>query len=198
VTVLSQDAARLRPEFDLLLCCARGTVTAEVSRRMRALAHDTIDWDLVVLLASRHNVWSLVARNLCNFCPDLVPAAVLARLVGDANSIAAHNLFATAELRRIMAALATAGVPAAAFKGPALACVAYGSTSLRFFEDLDILVDRRRIKAARDALAAAGYHLPPQLAKSQQVLELRSQYCLPFLGPGIAPLTVELHCDVAP
>ncbi|HEV3086796.1 MAG TPA: nucleotidyltransferase family protein [Candidatus Elarobacter sp.] len=187
-----------RAESDLLLCCARSIVTAEHGRRMRALAERGLDWDLVVTLAGRHNLVSLLSRSLGRFCADIVPAKILAQLAKDANATAAHNLFATNELQRIMAALAAAEIPATAFKGPVLACLAYGNTSLRRFDDLDILIDRSRILDARDAFASLGYRPPPRVAKSRHLMRLRSEYCIPFRGPGASPLLVDLHCEIAP
>ena len=49
------------------------------------------------------------------------------------------------------------GIPAAPFKGPILAHTAYGSTALREAGDLDLLVRRRDIVAAKRLLAAQGF-----------------------------------------
>jgi len=49
-----------------------------------------------------------------------------------------------------MALLEENGIEALTFKGPALAQMAYGDTSLRHYSDLDILIRKEQPKQAKD------------------------------------------------
>ncbi len=64
------------------------------------------------------------------------------------------------QLKSLSASLARAGVPHAAYKGPAFAIQAYGAVGTRAFGDLDVLVPRRDLDRAVAWAKGAGYTLP--------------------------------------
>jgi hypothetical protein len=104
---------------------------------------------------------------------------------------AACALARTAELLELLDRFETAGVPAVPYKGPPLAVRLYGSAALRQAGDLDLLVPRARVPAARALLAGGGYHARhPHLQASERML-LRKMHHEVFEAPGRG--TVELH-----
>ena len=63
-------------------------------------------------------------------------------------------------LAEIADCFASAGVPAMALKGPALAISAYGDLAMRVFADLDFMVRVEDLPRAAAALGRAGYSSP--------------------------------------
>ena len=66
-TALATD---VRPETELLLCCARTQVHAETASRMKTLLARGIDWHYLARSADQHALMSLLYRNLSAICPD--------------------------------------------------------------------------------------------------------------------------------
>jgi hypothetical protein len=117
-------------------------------------------WDQVIDLAERHAVLPLVHRYLSLECPAVVPAEAMAKMRTQWQLIALYNRHLTAELVRLMGLMKAAGIEAVTFKGPVLAAMAYGSTDLRQFVDLDILVHQEDLPRVAEILTAEGYLSP--------------------------------------
>jgi hypothetical protein len=182
------------PELRLLLACARVEL-GEVHRGEIARAlDDGIDWARALRLARWHGLRPLLHRHLGAMDAGRVPRPVLVELWADAEAIARRNRALQAELVRIAALLDARSVPALPYKGPTLALAAYGDLALREFGDLDILVARDDLLAARDALCAAGYveeyPLQPQVLAA--FIASGAQYHLVLRSPALGHL-VELH-----
>jgi hypothetical protein len=64
---------------------------------------------------------------------------------------------AEAQLATLLDVLAARGLPCMPFKGPLLACEAFGDTASRACDDLDVLVHPDDVDAAIRCLTAAGY-----------------------------------------
>ncbi len=143
--------------FEVLLACSRAHLDAEALTRITQLAREDVDWPRVFELAAVHGTRPTLYRTLTVALPDRVSAHLLGRLGQDCIAITGHNLFLTSELLGVLEALQEKGVPAIPMKGPVLAEVAYGSLALREFQDVDILVRKRDMPGAADALLANGY-----------------------------------------
>jgi len=61
------------------------------------------------------------------------------------------------ELDRVLSVLAQASIPCVLLKGPALGLTAYPQPRCRFYSDLDVLIQRERLEAARTVLEAIGF-----------------------------------------
>src|SRR5919112_1718168 len=62
-----------RPEAELLLYCARTIRSPEVADRIRALVHESIDWQYLLRMAHRHGLAPLLYWQLDAACPEAVP-----------------------------------------------------------------------------------------------------------------------------
>jgi len=147
----------LRPEVELLLCSARTHIGPQTAARIRALVSQATDWRYLIAAGNSHGVLPLLYRALSQVCPDAVPAAKLEFLKVFYEFNERRNLSLMFELLRLLNALAERGVCAVPFKGPVLAASIYGDLALRQFTDLDILVHKRDILRAKDALLSEGY-----------------------------------------
>jgi len=78
------------------------------------------------------------------------------------------------------------------FKGPTLAVLAYGSLSLRQYEDLDILVRKQEVERARKALLSLGYSPVNAYNESQRASIRLSGHHEQFVNLATRS-TIELH-----
>lgn len=173
----------MAPEVRLLLACARPGDAA-------APSIEGIDWSRLATLAERHRMVMLLGRRLLGRVA--LPAEQEEWLTRESRAGSARALSMSAELARLLDALVAAGVPAAAYKGPALAVQAYGDASLRRCSDLDVLVPPRRMEQAARIVEAAGYAAERRFTPAQRSAYLRNDADFPFRHPTTGTL-VELH-----
>lgn len=141
--------------------------------------------DLLARLRA-HGLLPVAARALQDSPPPGLPADTLNQLLAAARQSAASALMHCAELAAITSRFATLGLHPLAFKGPALATLAYGSPCLRVCADLDLLLPDNEIPAAAAALAALGY-LPAGQSRPGIHLSFRH---------AALPVTVELQAGL--
>ncbi|CAN5397440.1 hypothetical protein BH09SUM1_BH09SUM1_13290 [soil metagenome] len=147
----------MKPEWEVLALCARTTLNARASDRLRVLLAPGIDYNELLRLSDIHHVTPLIAKSLERTAPDLVPESMLAFLKGRYRNSLQTALLFSAELHRVLAEMKTAGVTAIPYKGPALAAAAYGDVALRLSGDLDFLVRAEDAPRVAQALNDAGY-----------------------------------------
>lgn len=194
---MKKDAAMLpavSAEMELLCACASPT-------GVRALAAGSfrprrVDGARFRTLATNHHVIPMVYRAVKAAAQnniDLLPVEFLECLQRDYLAIAAHNLRATAILHRLQSLMESKGVRLVPIKGPVLAVLAYGSTSLRQFEDLDWIVAGEEVLRAVALLEQEGYvarEIPPGANRSRYAA---SRQDWSMHKPGKTP-----HVDLKP
>jgi hypothetical protein len=193
---VNQRPATFAPEAELLIHCARVELDQHRAGMIRAIVAGEPHWELLLSLAVRHGMIPLVHFHLNALRTGPREAAAAARLREYALRISAMNAYLTGELRHLLAAFEARGVGAIPYKGPALAMEAYGSVSLRYFCDLDILVRKRDYAAARDILGERGFRPYQGLGLAQQSVMLRTQCNVPFTRDDDRSI-VEIHWEVA-
>ena len=162
-------------------------------REAEALASAETEWPRLFDFAARHRMIPLLYRYLAD-AP--LPAEAMAELRARNRAEVHRALALAAELRRLLAALEGAGVPALAYKGPALAVQAYGDLALRGFIDLDLLVLPGDVPRALGVLAAAGYEPALDLTPAQERYFRRVDGDYQLLHRDTGRL-VELHARVS-
>ncbi len=192
ITAASEPGAR--SEMALLLACARTQVDPEHGRRIQALLQEDIDWADLIQLATKHRTIPLLYNSLATCCPDTVPTDILGKLQTHFRSNGIRNLTLGAELLKALRQLQDGGVRAVPYRGPLLAEAVYGNLSLRTFQDLDILVQRKDVARAKDTLAAMGYRLAvPQ--RLPGVGHLIYEHAYGFWHPD-SRVRLDLHWEV--
>lgn len=186
------------PELGLLLACARLRLEPADAAAIDAALDVGLDWERVLHLARWHGLRPLLNRHLAERA-GRVPRPVLVELWAETEAIARRSRALEEELGRVGALLDAAGVAAVPYKGPTLARAAYGDVALREFGDLDILVARRDVLRARDALCAAGYaaEYPLRPDVERAFLDSGAQYHLVLRSSAMGHL-VELHWKTDP
>jgi hypothetical protein len=165
--------------------------------RLSSLAASQIDWNYLLLIAQRHAVLPLVYYHLGRHPLRLIPAEIYAKLRDAYQQNAARNAVLTAELCRLVELLRSSGIEAIPFKGPSLAAFAYGDISLRSFVDLDVIIKKSQLTAAREILTNDGYEVSKPLSVMQQEVLEQTQHNIQLRGHN-GKLILELHWDVAP
>ncbi|HEX8184539.1 MAG TPA: nucleotidyltransferase family protein [Blastocatellia bacterium] len=193
----SQPEAAIRPEVELLLCCARTSIEPERIERIKSLLKEEIDWVYLIRMMLAHGMLPLLYKALKTACAEAVPASTLEQLRRQFEAIARRNAFMAEELIRILTLLKRHGIIAIPFKGPVLAALAYGDISLRQFADLDILVKKPEVFRARDLLISELYRPHSQLTASEQEARLQSNCEFAFISPD-SKIAVELHWRITP
>src|SRR6185369_444571 len=183
-------------EVALLLCASRTRLDDRGVAKLRKLAAVDLDWEQFFNISRVHAVEQLVQKQLSENAADIVPAPVLKKLRNVSQANFARNQVFTAELCRLIRLLEASAITAIPFKGPALALFAYDNLNLRRYVDLDIMVQKQDVLAAREILLADGYESAKSLSLSQQQVLLQTQHNLQFLRDQGRTI-VELHWEVA-
>jgi hypothetical protein len=179
----------------LLRACARASFHADgAAPAMAESVAQGVDWEAFLALAERNRLLPLAHRALAERAD--VPETVRSHLRSAYAVNARHALQLAAELRRLMDALAAAGVRALAYKGPALAVRAYGHLALRTYSDLDLLVAPDDEPAAAAVLRAHGYVSAYAFTPAQDAAFRRVDGDYPYHHPQTGGL-VELHGRVS-
>jgi len=191
-------AIHFRPEIEILLCCARTRVDDVRAKRIRDLVETPIDWQYLLLTSFAHGVMPLLYKNLRAICPEAIPEKMADELRYRFKEHAERNLLLTAELLRLLGLLSACGIPGLPYKGPVLAASVYRDVSLRTFSDLDILIDKRNIRRAKDLILSQGYRPRTPLTEGQEAVRMRSKNAkdLAFVDSNDF-VKIELHWGIA-
>lgn len=184
--------------IELLLACARVRLREADRRRLGAALPRVRDWGEVLRLAAWHGLRPLLDRHLAAMDGALVPQPARVELWSEAEQVRRRNEQLARELAELDAAFGERGLRCVHYKGPTLALAAYGDPGLREFGDLDILMDRGDVFAARDLLVERGYRqvdrLPPAL--EAQLARSHAHYHIGLRSPD--GRVVELHWRTDP
>ena len=157
------------------------------------LLSQPLDWKHLLVEAAENGVTPLLYFALKD--RTRVPESIRAELLDAWVTNVGHSLRLTNGLVEILDRLREQGVPALAYKGPALAVSAYGNASMRCYVDLDIIILNSDLAAAKVALEGTGYCCT--LSRPEDIYFLREQYHLHFAG-GHPELDIEVHWAITP
>lgn len=149
-------SAHLKPEIEVLLCCARRTLDTSQSAQLMRTLQKQIDWPSLIRLADENGLLPLVCHHLTQLSGAIAPEwRKELQESNRPNSLRA--LFLTSELQRITEALRRQAIPALPYKGPVVSELAYGNALLRQFDDLDIVVSQKFMGAVYEEMSLLGY-----------------------------------------
>jgi hypothetical protein len=144
-------------DFEFLLFCASERPDPLPGEEIRARIAAGMDWERLIALAARHRLLPLMLRLLLERFSEDIPddrAETFRRVL---LARAARNHVLTDRLFALLDDFDRCSLPAIPLKGPVLATLLEGGTSLRHFDDLDILVASEDFSHARSVLESAGY-----------------------------------------
>jgi len=185
-----------RPEHRLLLECARWAIHDEASsaEAPEPDVTDDVDWEYFARQARAHSMAAPAYRWLVDR-PLGVPESVETALADSAERATYDALEMVRTLHRVFDLLEADDIRAVPYKGPALRAAVHDDVAFREAADLDVLVPRTDIRAARAALLEAGFEPWNELDD----LALRTpvggaQHTAAVSDSGVI---VELHWQVA-
>lgn len=156
---MPQPLGPIKPEIELLLYCAHNPSNVDVIRRQRLarLLFAGLDWNFLLECAEENGMLPLFCEHLAHFPSISIPSEISVRLREENRQHSMRALSLTAELLRICDALRENEIAFAPWKGPALAQTAYGSASLRQFDDLDFVAEQKSMAKIYGAMESLGY-----------------------------------------
>lgn len=179
----------------LVACTGQVGVPGHESRILEAARHVS-DWKKVIELAHTHRMIPFLQAALDGVPRGTCPEDVLTQLRRLSMANAARNVFLVKELARLLDLLRTSGIPAIPFKGPILAQMLHGDSSLRQVDDLDILLRCSDIGKAADLLISRGFAPRIALTGTQREAHLRAGWGYSLHNPE-KQYFLELDSNVA-
>ena len=216
-TPSASSSAQLSAELRFLVACCQAEPTPGDINLIGDYLSQPTNHQSLITTASCHGVLPLVYKTLLALNADTSAMKIkggntnapsgnalgvhesldllLADLKTAYMSIVQRNMLITGELIRMMELLRENGIEALAFKGPALARLAYGDITLRQFGDLDILIHRQDFRWLARQMESKGYApaFPIASFKGDRVMFDMNNDC-PFYDYH-RRLSVEIHWD---
>ncbi|MGB6876338.1 MAG: nucleotidyltransferase family protein [Candidatus Acidiferrales bacterium] len=153
---VQKSAGDIKPEMEILLCCAQRALNPIEAARLRQISEGQIDWPLLFQLATENGLLPLLCEHLLQNS-SAVPSEAMVQFRDANRRNALRGLFLTAELLRITESLRRRQIPALSYKGPVLGQLAYANPLLRQFDDLDIVVPQRFVPQVYEEMGTLGY-----------------------------------------
>lgn len=173
---------------ELLLSCLGSSIQASTVSRLRNLADD--DWDIMVALALKYGVASVLYSSLSQLPPAIrIPSKVRNSLRNSYHRTAARNMRVYQQLLRMLEAFRTKAVQVILLKGVHLAELVYGNIALRPMGDIDLLVRNGDLSKASSILETEDYEM------SKEDVARSLEHLAPFRKKGY--LDVEIHFNIA-
>ncbi len=147
----------LRPELELISCCARTRLDDATADRVRILLRGKLNWSEVAAIAFEHHVAPFLYGNLRVAGEELVPSASLDRLRQRTRESSGMAMVLLTELLRIHELFEAEQFPLIPFKGPVLSWLAYRNLTQRTFIDLDFVLQQKHVARAAALLESAGF-----------------------------------------
>ncbi|HSU33586.1 MAG TPA: nucleotidyltransferase family protein [Bryobacteraceae bacterium] len=189
------DTEPMPKEAALVLYCLRMNGDPGTQYQLERAISAGVSWPRVLEIVRWHGVLPSFRENILRYCPGKVPGSIRAQLQQEFHRCAAESLGYARELSRVFACLQQHGVPALAFKGPALAQQLQQKLSLRQCRDLDIFIGKSQFKEAVAALESAGYRAVwPQGENSPGIFQTDKHV---LLVAGTGGFKVEIHWSLA-
>ncbi len=184
------SSAQATPEFGILCLIARKS--PDFIQLASAIKRD-IDWDALLNLAAAHAVRPQLIQAFLKLDWIGVPAEAKLSLLDFLRRHKARSLFVAGELIKVSDELSQRGIPFATFKGPALAAELYGDLSLREYNDIDLIVERRQVAQAESVLGSLGYRATHGSSMFRDAfVSYQRQFAFVRETPSLA---VDLHWD---
>ena len=153
----------VRPEYQLLLCCARTELSKDDQGKIRKLVRNGLDWDYVLQIAKEHGLAPLLYYHLHRHNLDhQIPQSITDHLHHIYYGNLARNILLYNELSQISECFEGREISLVVVKGLALAETVYGNVALRPMADVDLLVEKRNLPEVMKAFSKLGFEILPQ------------------------------------
>ncbi|BDZ69009.1 nucleotidyltransferase domain-containing protein [Methanobacterium ferruginis] len=173
---------KVKPEEELILCCARTSLDSRTENRVKYLAGMDLDWNHLLKMAILHKVAVLLYLNLSSVCPEFIPVSVLLELKRIFYKNTQRNLLVSRELIKILAIFEENKINTIPYKGITLSILAYGNLKFRQFNDIDIFIEKEDFRKVKNALISHNYLIQYPLNHNKEDLHLKHMHELKFIN----------------
>ncbi len=157
------EFVNMRPEYQLLLGCARTKLGKNNQDKIRKLVNNGLDWDYVLQMGKAHGLAPLLYYNLHRSDHEHpIPQPIMDQLHDIYYGNLARNLLLYDESSRVLKSFEEKGIPVVALKGIVLAEFIYKNVALRPMADVDLLVQKRNLSEITKTLFELGFEILPQ------------------------------------
>lgn len=190
--IFKDNDFQLRPEDELMLCCARTHINEAIEDKIISLVSKDLDWEYLIDMAAKHRLRPLLYVNLNAVCGEDIPEDVLGDLKSFYSKNAQKNLFMLGESLKILKQMYSQNITAIPYKGPFLAISAYDNVILREFGDIDIFVQSNDVPKVKEILLSEGYKTYFNFNNVKENRYVKSQRECKFLNDDTG-LNIEIH-----
>jgi hypothetical protein len=180
--------SHLPPETELVMLLCRSPIADDTRDRILALLARQVDWNGFLRHTAGWEVEAIVCSNLRGQFAEAIPPTAVRAVAERERESRARTLARSLVTVSLAAKFERHGIATLVLKGPAVGVAVYGDPSLRPFADIDLLVKREDLPAARDLLLSLGYR--PEYASSHEPSLIGDQHALEFSD---SRTKVELH-----
>lgn len=181
----------LEPEEELILLCARTSLTIKIESRIYQLIENGINWEKLNYISAIHGLKPLFYYNIQKFDKNFYNSSEIKEYLLYNSQ---KNLFLMSEMIKVVKKLNEHNINAIPYKGPVLSIESYGNVALREFEDVDIYICESDIKKAIKILNNLGYLENIKIDKSKEAYYLKTQREVKLKNNGAI---IELQWNVA-
>lgn len=192
-TIILKSHAHLTQSSQYLIDILHANVVEEPDRLTELQMLNTDQWEAVAEMAIDQRIASLVYCVLMKRFLELnLPISIIKTLSNHHRAYTMHNMKLQAELARLIKALNEVNIQVIVLKGLHLASCVYEQVGQREMDDVDLLVSKNDLVAAREVLLAHGYvGIEPN---DVSVHTTYSHHLPPLCKPGV--MRVELHWNI--
>jgi len=188
----------MRPEYRLLLDCARIKLSEDKQDEIRKLVNDGLDWDYLLQMSKTHRLAPLLYYHLHQTDHEhQIPQCIIDQLHNTYYSNLARNIPLSYELDKILNVFKKKGIPIVVLRGLALAQTIYKNIALRVTADIDLLVQKKDLSRVAKTL------LELEFTSSQSgfiTKEYSAELCFAKQGAsggkGLGSAVIDVHQEI--
>jgi hypothetical protein len=162
--MLIHDSEQLRDqnrfdisEIDLVFALSKPLRTIGVAKSASPILKNSVDWKKVFDVAAAFEVEPVFFSNLRALGDRLVPGDIQESAARREREARAFAVGTAMHVGTLVKKFRERHIPVIVLKGPTIALICLGDASMRTYGDVDLLVQRDAVPAARDLLISLGY-----------------------------------------
>ena len=181
----------MKQALDRLIFCLTETSADKLTSTLKNICKS--DWPALLEQARIHGVAPILFHHLKTIkLISILPEEIQARLKNFYHQNTIRNLLIFKELSVILQKLHQANIPVILLKGSHLIATTYRNLSLRFLNDVDIMVPKPDLEETHQILVKAGYFPKDEF---EPEIHCKTEHHLPrHIKPGI--LGIEVHWTI--
>ena len=188
----------LSSEDKLLLCCARTSMSEDITHKVKGILNDCLNWDYIMECSTRHKISPLLYWNLRKIDDGKnVPEEVMAKLRRLYYENAARNRLLYDELSKVFKVFKDVGVTVIVLKGAFLAETIYKNVGLRQMSDINLLIKKEDLYKVKKELDLLMYHAPVYPTKWHEQLQTEQAEEIHFTTQD-KNIRIDVHWDIQP